>query len=78
MSSTPAAAPATTAKPKAKSVATKVQDHIDMLQGRIDALSKQNALLKSELQQARSSNSRIRRIPKRATESEPAATQTAA
>lgn len=47
------------------SVATKVQKHVDSLNSKIDKLVAENAALKAQLHQAKASNSRIRRIPKR-------------
>ncbi len=47
------------------SVATKVQKHVDSLNAKIDKLTAENAALKAQLHEAKASNSRIRRIPKR-------------
>ena len=70
MSNAPApVAPVVPATPAAKPVetlATKVQKHVDGLQAKIAKLSEENAALKAQLHAARASNSRIRRIPKKA------------
>lgn len=69
MASPTTAAPA----PKiAETLAAKVQKHIDALQAKIQKLTEDNAGLKAQLHEARSSNSRIRRIPKRPATAEPA------
>jgi hypothetical protein len=60
----PAATPAV-AKP-AETLASKVQKHVDGLQAKIVKLSEENAALKAQLHSTRASNSRIRRIPKKA------------
>lgn len=65
---TPTAAPAAPAV-AAKSVetlASKVQKHVDGLHAKIAKLTEENAALKAQLHAARASNSRIRRIPKKA------------
>lgn len=49
-------------------LAAKVQKHVDGLHAKIAKLQAENAALKSSLAAARSSNSRIRRIPKKGTE----------
>lgn len=58
-----AAAPA--AAKIAETLAAKVQKHVDGLQAKIQKLSEENSGLKAALHEARSSNSRIRRIPKK-------------
>ena len=60
-----AAAPAAVAK-SAEALAIKVQKHVDSLHAKIQKLTEENAALKAQLHEARASNSRIRRIPKRA------------
>ena len=66
MSSEAATTPAAAAAPKgAEALATKVQKHVDALHAKIQKLTEENAALKSQLAEARSSNSRIRRIPKK-------------
>lgn len=47
-------------------LASKVQKHVDALAAKIQKLTTENAALKAQLHEARSSNSRIRRIPKKA------------
>lgn len=60
------AAPAPTAATKtAESVAAKVQKHVDGLHAKISKLAADNAALKAQLHEAKASNSRIRRIPKK-------------
>ncbi len=61
-----AAAPAAAAAKPAETLATKVQKHVDGLQAKIAKLTEENAALKAQLHAARASNSRIRRIPKKA------------
>ena len=67
-----ATAPATTAAPASAAagafdvVASRVQKSIDALNAKIAKLQADNAALKSQLAAAKSSNSRIRRIPKKA------------
>lgn len=58
-------APASSTSKVIDSVATKVQKHVDSLNAKIDKLVAENTVLKAQLQQAKASNSRIRRIPKR-------------
>lgn len=58
-------APAPAAPKAPETLAAKVQKHVDALQARITRLTEENAALKAQLQQARASNSRIRRIPKK-------------
>lgn len=72
--SAPAAAPVAAAPAKiAETLATKVQKHVDALQAKIQKLTEENAGLKAALHEARSSNSRIRRIPKKPAAAEPTA-----
>ncbi len=59
--STPAPAPAD----GVDSIVTKVQKHLDQLKAKNQKLADDNAKLKQQLAEARSSHSRIRRIPKR-------------
>jgi len=60
-------APAPVAAPKsAEALATKVQKHVDLLHTKIQKLTEENAALKAQLHEAKASNSRIRRIPKKA------------
>lgn len=63
--SSPAAAPPAAAPKTAETLASKVQKHVDGLHAKIHKLSEENAALKAALHEARSSNSRIRRIPKK-------------
>lgn len=77
MASPSTAAPAPAAAKIAETLAAKVQKHVDSLQAKISKLAEDNAALKAQLQEARSSNSRIRRIPKRPVAGEAAATQAA-
>jgi len=68
--SAPATAPvpAPTALPVAKgaeALASKVQKYVDSLQAKIQRLTEENASLKAQLHEAKASNSRIRRIPKK-------------
>lgn len=65
MASPSAAAAAPAAARVPETLATKVQKHVDSLHAKIAKLTEDNAALKTALQEARSSNSRIRRIPKR-------------
>lgn len=58
----PAPAPAAAVK---ETLATKVQKHVDSLHAKIAKLSEENAALKAALHEAKASNSRIRRIPKK-------------
>lgn len=66
MSSSPPAAPAAPKVPE--TLATKVQKHMDVLHAKIQKLSDDNATLKAQLHEAKTSNSRIRRIPKKPAE----------
>lgn len=61
--STPA--PAAAATKTVESVAAKVQKHVDGLHAKIQKLAADNAALKAQLHEAKASNSRIRRIPKK-------------
>lgn len=55
------------AAPKApETIASKVQKHVDSLHIKIQKLTEENAALKGQLHELRASNSRIRRIPKKA------------
>ena len=66
---TPAAvtpAPAAAPKGAAEALAVKVQKHVDSLHAKIQRLADENASLKTQLHEAKASNSRIRRIPKKA------------
>ncbi len=66
MSAPAAAAPATPAADgTVDSIVTKVQKHLDQLKAKNQKLADENAKLKQQLTDARSSHSRIRRIPKR-------------
>lgn len=67
----PATAPVVAKTPE--TLATKVQKHVDSLHAKIQKLTEDNAALKAQLAEARSSNSRIRRIPKKAAAAETAA-----
>lgn len=68
------AAPAPLAAPKApETIATKVQKHVDSLHVKIQKLTEENAALKAQLHELRASNSRIRRIPKKASGATPVA-----
>lgn len=59
-------APAPVAAAKTpETLASKVQKHVDSLQAKIQKLAEDNAALKAQLAEAKSSNSRIRRIPKK-------------
>lgn len=69
-----AAAPVTTPAPAsaavsackgAEALAIKVQKHVDTLHAKIHKLTEENASLKAQLHEAKASNSRIRRIPKK-------------
>lgn len=68
-----ASAPATAAAKTAETLATKVQKHVDLLHAKIQKLTEENAALKAQLQEAKSSNSRIRRIPKKPAAAAPTA-----
>jgi regulator of replication initiation timing len=65
MSGTAPVAPAAAAPKAAETLASKVQKHVDSLHAKIQKLLEENAALKAQLHEARSSNSRIRRIPKK-------------
>ncbi len=66
MSTATAPTPATTsAKGAAEALAVKVQKHVDGLHAKIQRLTEENAALKAQLHEAKASNSRIRRIPKK-------------
>lgn len=58
-----AAAPAPSVK---ETLGTKVQKHVDALHAKIAKLTEENAALKAAVHEAKASNSRIRRIPKKA------------
>ena len=63
----PAAAPAIASPAAApEGVLAKVQKYVDSIKARNAKLSEDNAKLRAQLQEARSSHSRIRRIPKAA------------
>lgn len=66
--SSPAAttAAATAAATGPTTLATRVQKHVDSLLAKIAKLTEENAALRAQLHEARASNSRIRRIPKKA------------
>lgn len=49
----------------AEALAVKVQKHVDSLHAKIQKLTEDNAALKAQLHEAKASNSRIRRIPKK-------------
>ena len=67
MSSAATAVAAAAPAPKApETIAGKVQKHVDSLHIKIQKLSEENAALKAQLHELRASNSRIRRIPKKA------------
>ena len=68
---TPAVAAAATSE--VDSIVSKVQKHLDQLKAKNQKLTEDNAKLKQQLAEARSSHSRIRRIPKRKPEDAPAA-----
>lgn len=63
--SAPATAPVTAAATAKETLAGKVQKHVDALHAKIAKLSEENAALKAALHEAKASNSRIRRIPKK-------------
>jgi cell division septum initiation protein DivIVA len=46
-------------------IVSKVQKHLDQLKAKNTKLAEDNAKLKAQLSEARSSHSRIRRIPKK-------------
>lgn len=57
----------TTAAAKgADALASKVQKYVDSLTVKIQKLGEENTALKAQLHEAKASNSRIRRIPKKA------------
>lgn len=59
-------APAASKLSGAEALAAKVQKHVDSLQAKIQKLAEENAALKAAVHEAKASNSRIRRIPKKA------------
>lgn len=64
---TPATAvPAAAAAVATESVVAKVQKYVDALKAKNAKLADENAKLRAQLQEARASHSRIRRIPKAA------------
>lgn len=63
----PVAAVAPAAK-AAETLASKVQKHVDSLHAKIAKLAEENDGLKAQLRGAKASNSRIRRIPRKATD----------
>lgn len=65
MSSSAAAATENAPAKAPETLATKVQKHVDALHAKIQKLTDENAGLKAQLHEARASNSRIRRIPKK-------------
>jgi len=67
MSSTsPVAAPAAQTKATvAETLAAKVQKHVDTLHAKIQKLTEENAALRAQLHEAKVTNSRMRRIPKK-------------
>jgi cell division septum initiation protein DivIVA len=60
-----ATATATAAESSVDSIVCKVQKHLDQLKAKNTKLAEDNAKLKAQLAEARSSHSRIRRIPKK-------------
>lgn len=54
-----------------EALASKVQKHVDSLYAKIQKLTDENASLKAQLHEAKASNSRIRRIPKKPTAAAP-------
>lgn len=70
----PATAQAATA-PKSDPVVSRVQKHVDLLKAKHDKLAAENARLKAALAEAKTSGSRIRRIPKKPAAEQPAAAQ---
>ena len=62
----PPVAPAAAAA--ADTIVSKVQKHLDQLKAKNTKLGEDNAKLKAQLAEARSSHSRIRRIPKKKAE----------
>lgn len=63
--SAPAVPVTASATSKTETLAGKVQKHVDALHAKIQKLTEDNAALKAQLHEARASNSRIRRIPKK-------------
>lgn len=66
MSSTPTPTPAPKVLAPTEVLAAKVQRHVDQLHAKIQKLTEENAALKAQVHEAKASNSRIRRIPKKA------------
>lgn len=57
--------PPAAAAPAADPVVSRVQKHVDLLRAKHDKLAAENARLKAALAEAKTSGSRIRRIPKK-------------
>ena len=62
---TPAPSLVASATKGPEALAAKVQKHVDSLYAKIQKLTDENAGLKAQLHEAKASNSRIRRIPKK-------------
>lgn len=60
-----AVVPTVAAEPSVDTIVSKVQKHLDQLKAKNTKLAEDNAKLKTQLTEARSSHSRIRRIPKK-------------